>query len=369
VHRTTTALIAAAMIGMLMAACAGDPVPMRTHPASTPGAEDGPTDPGVPEGAGGDADIVTSGLRAPWSIVFVDDTPLVSERDSARILEIDANGTAREVGIVAGVRNGGEAGLLGMAVDDQDRLFVYSTAADGNRIQRYDLNGGPGSYSLGEPVTVIDGLPSASYHDGGRIAFGPDGMLYATVGDAGTRGGAQDLDSLAGKILRLTPDGDVPDDNPFAGSPVYSYGHRNPQGLTWDEDGTMYATEFGQDTWDELNVISAGGNFGWPEVEGIAGSEPYIDPVQQWGPDTASPSGMTYLAGTLYIANLRGEVLRAVLLSDLSTSSELHPAVYGRLRDVAVAPDGRLWFATSNTDGRGQPGPQDDRIVAIQPAW
>ena len=157
---------------------------------------------------------------------------------------------------------------------------------------------------------VLDGLPAAGNHNGGRIAFGPDGMLYAGAGDAAQGDRAQDLDSLGGKILRMTPDGGIPDDNPFAGSLVYSYGHRNVQGLAWTEDGTMFATEFGQDTWDELNIIEAGGNYGWPIVEGQGGGDEFIDPVQQWRPDAASPSGMAIIGGTIFIANLRGEVLR-----------------------------------------------------------
>jgi glucose/arabinose dehydrogenase len=313
-------------------------------------------------------EVIASDLAAPWSIVFVDGTPLVSERDSARIVEVAADGATREVGTVPGVRSAGEAGLLGMAVDEANRLYVYSTGQEGNRIERYQLSGTPGSFQLGDPVTLVDGLPAASYHDGGRLAFGPDGMLYATVGDAGRRDSAQDTRSLAGKILRMTPDGEVPEDNPFPGSLVYSYGHRNPQGITWDEDGTMYASEFGQDTWDELNVITPGANYGWPEVEGVADRDEYVDPVQQWTPDQASPSGMTYLDGTLYIANLRGTVLRAVPTGDRGSSTELYEGELGRLRDVAAGPDGRLWLLTSNTDGRGEPGPDDDRLLAVEPS-
>jgi glucose/arabinose dehydrogenase len=208
-------------------------------------------------------------------------------------------------------------------------------------------------------------LDAAGNHNGGRIAFGPDGMLYATVGDAGDPSSAQDLDSLAGKILRITPEGDVPADNPFDGSPVYSYGHRNPQGLAWDDEGTLYASEFGQDTWDELNVIRAGGNYGWPEVEGVADREGYIDPVQQWTPDEASPSGIAIVGGSLFIANLRGERLREIPLDDLAASVEQFDGEFGRLRDVVVAPDGGLWVLTNNTDGRGSPSAGDDRIIRV----
>ncbi|WP_353649521.1 PQQ-dependent sugar dehydrogenase [Nakamurella sp. A5-74] len=308
---------------------------------------------------------VTAGLAAPWSVVFHGDTPLVSERDSARILELAADGAARPIGTIPGVAAAGEGGLLGLAVDEQSRLYAYFTADDGNRIARFDISGEPGSLTLGPPETILDQIPSASYHDGGRLAFGPDQMLYATVGDAGQSDRAQDLDSLSGKILRMTPDGEVPQGNPYPGSLVYSYGHRNPQGLTWTDDGTMFATEFGQNTWDELNIITPGSNYGWPTVEGIAGTDGFTDPVQQWAPQDASPSGMTSIGGTLFIANLRGAVLRAVPAADPTTSTDYFSGEFGRIRDVTVAPDGRLWFVTNNTDGRGTPRPGDDQILSV----
>ena len=324
-----------------------------------------PSDP-VPHSA--EPATVTTGLAAPWSIAFHGQTPLISERDSARILEL-SGGEPREVGVIPGVSATGEAGLLGIAVRD-DHLYVYSTADDENRIERYPLTGEPGSLALGDGKELLGGIPAAAHHDGGRIAFGPDGMLYVTTGDAGDTESSQDRESLAGKILRMTPDGQVPDENPFDDSYVYSYGHRNPQGIGWDETGRMYACEFGQNTWDELNVIEAGGNYGWPEVEGIAGDDEdssFIDPVQQWPTDEASPSGMTIADGTIYIANLRGERLRAIPLSALGQSTET-VTDQGRLRDVVRTPDGKLWILTNNTDGRGEPGPDDDRILELSPS-
>jgi glucose/arabinose dehydrogenase len=303
-------------------------------------------------------------LDAPWSIAFHGDAALVSERDSARVLEVSEDGEVREVGVIDGVEPGGEGGLLGLAVSDGE-LFTYFTAQGENRVERREIRGDAGALSLGSATAVIDGIPAAGNHNGGRIAFGPDGMLYVTTGDAGDRASAQDLDALSGKILRLTPEGEVPADNPFAESPVYSYGHRNPQGIAWDAEGAMYASEFGQDTWDELNVIEPGGNYGWPEVEGIADDSDYIDPVQQWRPDAASPSGIAVTGSDIVIANLRGERLRTVPLDDLTASTERLTGELGRLRDVVVGPDGMLWILTNNTDGRGNPSDGDDRILRL----
>lgn len=341
VHRQLAAVVATASV-LALASCATDPPP-EPPPA---------------------ADVVTEELDAPWSIAFHEDTPLVSERDSGRILELGEDGSTREIGRIEGVAARGEGGLLGLAVRDRE-LYTYFTAQDGNRIERREIGGEPGGLTLGRPTSVIENIPSAGNHNGGRIAFGPDGMLYVTTGDAGDRDSAQDLDAVSGKILRLTPEGDVPADNPFEDSPVFSYGHRNPQGLAWDAEGVLYASEFGQDTWDELNVIESGGNYGWPIVEGIAEDDDFIDPVQQWAPEVASPSGVAVTPSDILIANLRGERLRVVPLADLTASTERHVGEYGRLRDVVVAPDGAIWALTNNTDGRGSPSAGDDRIIRL----
>ena len=355
--------------------------------SASSGADSSGTDSGSGSTAGApDADspeVVATGLESPWSIAFHEQTPLVSERDSGRILEVGAGGKVREVARIDDVSETGEAGLHGLAVDD-DRLYTFFAAGTENRIVRFDLLGEPGDLSLGEAETVLDGLPTASFHNGGRLAFGPDGMLFATLGDTGDRDSAQDEAALSGKILRMTPDGEVPEDNPFGDSLVFSMGHRNPQGIGWDDDGTMYASEFGQDTWDELNVIEPGGNYGWAEVEGIAGgngdgtssggsdgtdngSGDFIDPVQQWTPDEASPSGLAVTDDSILIAGLRGERLHQVPLADLKSSSELWTGEHGRLRDVVEAPDGSLLVLTNNTDGRGDPGAADDRLLRFTP--
>lgn len=341
-RRAIVSWATAAASALLLSACSSAPVQTATAPAPITIAED---------------------LDAPWSMALYGNTLLVSERDTARVLELDETGDVHEVGVIDDVAPGGEGGLLGLAVRD-DELYTYFTAGDGNRVERRPILGEAGELSLGQPTAVIDGIPSASNHNGGRIAFGPDGMLYVTTGDAGERDSAQDLDALSGKILRLTPDGGIPDDNPFRGSPVYSYGHRNPQGIGWDAEGTMYASEFGQDTWDELNIIEPGGNYGWPEAEGIAGGVGFIDPVQQWRPADASPSGIAVTRSAILIANLRGERLRRVPLDDLSTSMEEYVGEFGRLRDV-IATNGGVWMLTNNTDGRGDPAEGEDRIILV----
>lgn len=362
-RRQTLRYAGVALAGIPLAACTATDPGGNADPetGSAPAAEPDPT---TAETALAEPEVIATGLQAPWSIAFHEGTPLVSERDSARVLELDAQGEARELAVIDGAAPNGEGGLLGLAVHD-GYLYTYFTAADDNRIERFPLEGAAGALTLGAPQQILSGIPAARNHNGGRIAFGPDGMLYATAGDAGNPGNAQDRESLAGKILRMTPDGAVPADNPFPDSLVYSWGHRNPQGLAWDADGTMWAAEFGQDTWDELNRIELGANYGWPEVEGIAGDGDYTDPLQQWNPDDASPSGMAITGGTAYIANLRGQRLREVPLGDPGTAVEHFVEEYGRLRDVAVAPDGSLWVLTNNTDGRGDPGPDDDRILRI----
>lgn len=346
-ERTVTAIsVASATVAVLaLAACS---------PSTGASAQPGP---GV--------EVIAEGLDAPWSIAFHDGTALVSERDSTRVLELDAEGQTREIGRIDDARPSGEGGLLGLAVHDGE-LYTYFTAEDENRVERREITGEPGSLGLGSPETVIDGIPAAGNHNGGRIAFGPDGMLYIAAGDAGDRDSAQDVEALSGKILRLTPEGEVPEDNPFEGSAVYSLGHRNPQGIAWDAEGALYASEFGQDTWDELNVIEPGGNYGWPIVEGIADDEDFIDPVQQWPPSAASPSGIAVTGTDIVIANLRGERLRVVPLDELTAASEWYVGEFGRLRDAVTAPDGSLWFLTNNTDGRGSPRGGDDRILRVE---
>jgi glucose/arabinose dehydrogenase len=266
------------------------------------------------------------------------------------------------------VQPAGEGGLLGIAVSpsyEQDGfVYAYYTAANDNRIVRFQLAASP------QQEVVLQGIPKATIHNGGRIHFGPDGMLYAGTGDAAQTSNAQDPQSLAGKILRMRPDGSVPADNPTPGSLAYTLGHRNVQGLAWG-GGLMYATEFGQNTWDEVNHIVPGGNYGWPTVEGPGGEPAFRAPIVTWTTAEASPSGAALAGDTLYAAGLRGQRLWQIPLDGTGGTAGAPTAVlqgaFGRLRTVAVAPDGWLWLMTSNQDGRGNPTPDDDRILRFPP--
>jgi Glucose/sorbosone dehydrogenases len=357
----TGALVLGLSLGLAGCAPASPaPTPTPARPTPTPTPTVGAVQPaGAPE-------TVVDGLGLPWSMARLDGETLISQRDDARILSLGDDGALREVGTVPGVRHGGEGGLLGLAaLDARDGIWVYAfhTGADDNRIVRMPYAGG----ALGEPEVVLAGIARAGNHNGGRIAFGPDGMLYATTGDAAQPGLAQDPASLNGKILRLTPTGGVPDDNPIPDSPVYSLGHRNPQGIAWDAAGQLWAAEFGQNTWDEFNRIDPGANYGWPVVEGQGGVEGYVDPVLQWSTAEASPSGLAYVDGTFFLAALRGERLWAIQV-DASGAASATPwfvGEFGRIRDVAAGPDGGLWFVTSNTGGRGTPRDGDDRLLRV----
>ena len=373
--RTATATGIAALTLALTACSSPDGVPMpvpsvppptTTDPAatstpSTTPAADGPVQPA------GQPRVVASNLDLPWSLVRLSTgTTLVSERDTALVKEISDDGDVRRVGKIAGVVPGGEGGLLGLAVDptDESWLYAYTTTARDNRIIRMPLTGTAGTYRLGDATTLLSGIPKAGNHNGGRIKFGPDGMLYATAGDAGDTSRSQDKDSLGGKILRLEPDGGIPTDNPFD-SAVYSYGHRNPQGISWDSAGRMWASEFGQNTWDELNLISKGSNYGWPIVEGIGSDDRYSNPVKQWSTSEASPSGLLATHNTLFMAALRGERLWAIYPDTRQVDAEpWFTGDFGRLRDVIDGPDGTLWVLTNNT-GRS-PRDGDDKVLEVR---
>ncbi|MEV6998369.1 PQQ-dependent sugar dehydrogenase [Streptomyces sp. NPDC093982] len=319
---------------------------------------------------------VAEGLNTPWGLAPLPDGDLlVSSRDEATITRVDGEtGKKTELGEVPGVSPAGEGGLMGLALSpdyaSDHMIYAYFTSASDNRIVRvlYDEQR-PAGEQLGAPDTIFKGIPKGFIHNGGRIAFGPDKMLYAGTGESGDTGLSQDKDSLGGKILRLTPEGEPAPGNPFPDSPVYSYGHRNVQGLAWDAKQRLFAAEFGQDTWDELNAIKPGGNYGWPEVEGKSDNSKYRNPLAQWGTDDASPSGIAYAEGSVWMAGLKGQRLWRVPLNGTEASADPQAFLegeYGRLRTVVSAGGDKLWVTTSNTDGRGDAKDGDDRILEVQ---
>lgn len=327
---------------------------------------------------------VASGLEVPWSLTFAPDGRLFFTERPGRVRVI-VNGRLQAAPVVEvpDVKRTGEGGLLGIALDplfeENHLLYVYHTYDDNgttyNRLVRYREANNQGR----DPEIVLFGVLGAGIHDGGRIKFGPDGKLYIGVGDASAADLAQDRDTLAGKILRIHGDGSVPADNPF-GTAVWSYGHRNPQGLDW-QPGTnlLFATEHGSSGWDEINIIEGGKNYGWPVVTGEQPGRPdFVDPILTSGPPPAwAPSGAAFGTATwladwrnnFFVATLRGEHLHRIAPDTadphrVAAEEKLFEGVYGRLRDVVQGPDG-LYFTTSNRDGRGTPGPTDDRILRI----
>jgi glucose/arabinose dehydrogenase len=311
-----------------------------------------------------------TGLAAPWSVVRLSNgSSLISERDSGEIIEYTVTGRVRVVGTVSGVVHQGEGGLLGLAVWEDGPsiyLFAYYTSATDNRIVRMPLVGPPGDYQLGASEVVLKGIAKSVNHNGGRLAIGPDGALYATTGDAGKPSRAQNPASLNGKILRMDMNGNIPNDNPTPGSYVYSMGHRNPQGLAWDASGQLWAAEFGQNTWDEFNRIEPGKNYGWPVVEGKGGKTGYVDPVLQWPTSEASPSGLAFVQDTFFLAALRGQRLWAIYPEGTAHAEDWFVGDFGRLRDAVPGPDGTLWVLTNNTDGRGSPRQGDDKLLQVR---
>ncbi len=373
--------------GLLLAGCAGAS-DEGGQPGGQPGGQQDNQQDNQQDG-GQEADTTTAtreagpmqvarDLQVPWGLDFLPGgDAVVTLRDSGEVLRVSPGADPVSLGTIEEVAAMGEGGLLGIAVSpefENDRhVFVYLTTDDDNRVLRMTLSEDNG---LAPDEVIVDGIPNGSIHNGGRIAFGPDGYLYVATGDAGDGGNAQDPNSLGGKILRVDGDGEPPDDNPDPGSPVWTLGHRNVQGLAWDEQGRMFASEFGQNTWDELNRIEAGRNYGWPEVEGIGdgGSpEEFTDPLYQWTPDEASPSGIAVgTDGTddaIYMAALRGQSLWRIPLQDegIGEPARLLEGELGRLRAVRTGPDDRLWVVTSNTF-RGEPAEDDDQIITYDPA-
>ena len=321
--------------------------------------------------------VVAGGLEVPWALAFASDGRLFVTERPGRIGMVEG-GRSTTVATL-GVAARGEGGLMGLALDprftETGRLYVCHTADKGGRLVNRVVALLLRERRAVEERVLLDDLPGAAIHDGCRLKFGPDGKLYVTTGDAATPRLAQRLDSLAGKILRLNGDGSVPADNPFPGSPIYSLGHRNPQGIAWDRAGRLIAAEHGPSGLpfghDEINRVLPGRNYGWPEVYGRSGDGRFIDPILDSGSDTWAPSGIAFLGDHLYVAGLRGQrLLRIVLAPDLDRMlpvTALLAGTHGRLRDVVAGPDGALYVTTSNRDGRGSPAPDDDRILRVVP--
>ncbi|MGW5616921.1 PQQ-dependent sugar dehydrogenase [Streptomyces sp. NPDC003877] len=383
-RRAVPAVLATAAL-LLTAGCSSDDggssggtsaSPSRTAPGSSAPPRQAAEETPPAKGSVTVVRTVAEGLESPWGLAPLPGGGLlVSSRDEGTIVRVDdKTGRKTELGEVPGVSAAGEGGLLGIALSPDfasDRMvYAYFTSAGDNRVVRmlYDADK-PAGEQLGAPDTVFRGIPKGFIHNGGRIAFGPDRMLYVGTGESGDTGLSQDRDSTGGKILRLTPEGEPAPGNPFSGSPVYSYGHRNVQGLAWDGRQRLFASEFGQDTWDELNAIKPGDNYGWPEAEGKSDGSEYHDPVDQWTTAEASPSGIAHAEGSIWMAGLRGKRLWRIPLNGTQASAEPQAFLegeYGRLRTVVAAGGDRLWLVTSNTDGRGAPEDGDDRILEVR---
>lgn len=345
-------------------------------PSLPAGAEEGVGRDDLPEQA---VRTVATDLDTPWELAFLPGGDLlVTERPGslARLTPVNRGYRVEERYRVEGVRESGESGLMGLALHPRFQenwllYLCYTTDGPGrptNRVDRFRL----GTGGLTDPTPILTGMPGAGFHDGCRIAFGPDGMLWVTMGDAGDRSAAQDLSSLSGKIHRVAGDGSVPADNPFEG-PVWSWGHRNPQGLAWDAAGRLWSTEHGPSGmgsgFDEVNLIRRGANYGWPRITGDETSGDMVPPVLHSGDDTWAPSGAAVLDGRLFFGGLRGEALyEAPIRGEELAGLRVHfLEEYGRIRAVRAGPDGMIYFATSNRDGRGRPREGDDRIVRVDP--
>jgi glucose/arabinose dehydrogenase len=368
-----TALLAVTFVVALLTACApatsDEPAPVASPP----------TEPGPSVGEAltlGAVSEVTTGLRMPWGLDFLPDgSALVTSRDSGELSHIPAGGgPARVVGVVPGVVESSEGGLLGLVVSPDfstDRtVIVYVSGMPTNRVVALRLDDDLRGLSLSR--VLLDGIQTADRHHGGRLEIGPDGMLWIGTGDAFEPENAADASSYNGKILRIALDGSIPADNPTPGSPIYSGGHRNVQGIAFGPDGTAYASELGHRTWDEVNVLHPGRDYGWPASEGIAG-DAGESPIFTLHPDDASPSGIAYAGGSLWMGALGGQRLWQLPVAEGRAAGDAvshFVGAYGRIRTVEVAPDGALWIVTSNTDeatwGGADPRPGDDRILRVE---
>ena len=311
-------------------------------------------------------EVVLDNLDIPWEIVFLPGGEMLITKRPGNVLLVSLS---KERYAIDEVRHLGEGGLLGMALhpefEDNGYLYLYMTTDNDNRVVRYRFDDG----ELLRDRTIIDSIPMARFHNGGRIKFGPDGYLYITTGDAQNTSLSQDRSSLAGKILRITAEGEVPEDNPF-GNEVYSYGHRNPQGITWDDEGRLWSTEHGPSARDELNLIEVGNNYGWPEIVGDEEREGMVTPVLHSGDDyTWAPGGVIFWDGSIFFTGLRGSAVYEAKLEGGDVADFLihFREDFGRIRTIREGPDGMFYLLTNNTDGRGRPEADDDKLIRIDP--
>lgn len=330
-------------------------------------------------------ETLAEGLEVPWEMeIAADGRIFFTERPGVIRVMVDGRLLPDPViRLEDPFRSEGEGGLLGLALDPEFQengiLYVYLTYERNGEILNRILRLKEANNTATIDRVLLDGLAGARNHNGGRMKIGPDGYLYITAGDRYQPELAQEKQSLGGKILRIARDGSIPEDNPFPGSPVYSYGHRNPQGLAWDPvNGQLYASEHGQSAFDEINRIEPGANYGWPIIEGDEALAEHPELKAPWihsAMETWAPSGMTFVSqgpwkGQLLVANLRGnQVLRISFSSNRQEAQEIESMFqeWGRLRNIYEGPDGSLYIMTNNRDGRGRPGPADDRIFRLVP--
>jgi len=376
-YRHRVPLVAGLVAALVLAACSSGPGP--DSGSGPPGAATGPPEParsGSPAATLAEPTELVTGLRAPWGLTFLPDgSALVSERITGAIKRIPARGgAAQTVGVVPGVAATSEGGLLGIVASrtfTADRT-VYASVSGARENQIVALRIAGDYRSLTRERVLLGGIQTADRHHGGRIVIGPDGNLWIGTGDAFEPENAADDAALNGKILRIRPDGSIPEGNAAPDSPIYSSGHRNVQGIGFGPDGTAYASELGHRTWDEVNVLRPGEDYGWPETEGVQG-DTGVRPIWTVHPDDASPSGVAYAAGSLWIGALGGQRLWQLPVEGPAAAGEAvahHEGDYGRIRTVEVAPDGALWLVTSNTDratwGGTDARPGDDRILRVE---
>ena len=396
-RRRVRVLAALTVVGLVASCTSAPPAPSPTDIPTPTSFRRGPEASGRGNGQVTTETLLTN-LDIPWGIAFLPDGgALVTERHKRRILKVgprrDANGklTVSTLTSIEGVYANNEGGLLGIAVSprySRDKtIFVYYTTKVDNRIAKVRLVG-----SRPRPEAIVTGIPQAGVHNGGRLAFGPDGYLYASTGDASRAGGAQSTNDLGGKILRMTIAGKPAPGNPFRGSLVWSYGHRNPEGMAWDASGRMYVAEIGEAVWDEVNLIQPGKNYGWPKVQGMSHIAGLTNPIAVWRPEIGVTNGIAIIGHTAVVTCLRGQRIYLMGLGGpINVASERiqssgtgeasiqwRPGAgvtgrpvdalvgkFGRIRDATVAPDGSIWLTTSNRDGRNQPAPSDDRLIRL----